>query len=332
MSNWPDVAVIMPVLNEERYLADAVRAILNQNYSGNLRVILAVGPSSDQTEKIARQLSLENPNVVFISSPAGRTPDSLNLAIKESHEDIIVRVDAHAELSDRYIEKAVETLRRTGADNVGGIMGAVGKTSFEKAVAAAMTSSLGVGSAAFHTGGKEGPAESVYLGVFKRSALERVGGYDPKFTRAQDWEMNHRIRSTGGIVWFNPELFVTYRPRPNIKKLAKQYFQYGNWRREVMRLHPETKRVKSALRYYTPPVALIGIAAGLLLGIFGLIANNWLAWFIPIPIIYLLFTLISTFALARKANTGAKYLPLVLPAMQLSWGAGFLLSKLNRKN
>ena len=321
----------MPVLNEERYLVDSVNAILKQNYPGNIRVILAVGPSSDQTEKIANQLAVANTNVVYVSSPSGRTPESLNLAIKECHEEVIVRVDAHAELSEKYIEKAVETLQRTNADNVGGIMGAVGKTNFENAVAAAMTSPLGVGSAAFHTGGKEGPAESVYLGVFKRSALERVGGYDPKFTRAQDWEMNHRIRSSGGVVWFNPELFVTYRPRPNVKKLAKQYFQYGSWRSEVMRQHPETKKAKSALRYYTPPGTLIGMIFGSLLGLFGLIENNWLSWFISLPIIYVLFTIISTFTLAKKAKTGTIYLPVVLPTMQLSWGAGFLLNRLSRK-
>ena len=111
-----------------------------------------------------------------MDSPTGRTPESLNLAISKCKEEIIVRVDAHSELSFGYIETAVETLRRTRADNVGGIMAAEGKTNFEKAVAAAMTSKLGVGGAPFHTGGQEGPAESVYLGVFRREALNRVGG------------------------------------------------------------------------------------------------------------------------------------------------------------
>jgi hypothetical protein len=242
-------------------------------------------------------------------------------------QEIVVRVDAHSELSDGYIRLAVETLQRTGADNVGGIMGARGVTNFEKAVAAAMTSPLGVGSASFHTGGQEGPAETVYLGVFKRSALERVGGYDPAFTRAQDWEMNHRIRETGGTVWFNPDLFVTYRPRPSVRKLGKQYFEYGSWRHEVMRRHPDTRRRKSALRYYAPPLAVVLIVLGKILGTIGLVMGNGLIWGYVFPLGYLALTLLSSITLIKRARGGALWLPIVLATMQMSWGIGFLTSR-----
>jgi succinoglycan biosynthesis protein ExoA len=321
----------MPVLNEEQYLSASVQAILNQNYPGNLRIVLAIGPSTDLTDQVASEIAKANSNVVLVQSPAGRTPESLNLAVAQCNEEIIVRVDAHAELSDKYIETAIETIKRTNADNVGGIMGARGITNFEKAVAAAMTSPLGVGSAAFHTGGSEGPAETVYLGVFKRSALERVGGYDPKFSRAQDWELNYRIRSSGGIVWFNPKLFVTYRPRSNIRKLANQYFQYGSWRREVMHAHPETMRSKSALRYFAPPLAVLGVVAGLKLGMYGSYFDNWLTIGYLAPIGYGVITLLSSLSLAKKAGPGAKWLPIVLTTMQLSWGLGFLLSRWFKK-
>ena len=331
MSNWPDVAVIMPVLNEELHIANSVNAILRQNYPGKLKIVLAIGPSTDQSSKIAHDLAMQNNQIEIVDSPTGRTPDSLNLAISICHEEIIVRVDAHAELSEKYIETAVETLTRTGADNVGGIMGANGKTEFEKAVAAAMTSPLGVGSAAFHTGGAEGPAESVYLGVFRKSALDRVGGYDTKFTRAQDWEMNHRIRSSGGLVWFNPNLFVTYRPRPNLRKLSKQYFEYGTWRREVMRHHPETRLRKSALRYFVPPATFLGVFFGLVVGGIGLFKQNFLTQFLWLPVTYLLFTLVSAVWLSKKSNKFLRHLPIVLLAMQLSWGVGFLFGNIFSK-
>ena len=119
-------------------------------------------------------------------------------------------------------------------------MAAEGTTPFERAVAAAMTSVLGVGAARFHTGGEPGPADTVYLGVFRREWLDRVGGYDPQFVRAQDWEMNHRIRAAGGLVYFTPALRVRYRPRGTLKALARQYFEYGRWRRVVSRAHPGT--------------------------------------------------------------------------------------------
>jgi len=333
MQSWPDVAVVMPVLNEEKHLANAVAAILAQKYAGKLHVVLAIGPSSDRTEYVAQELADLDSRVTWVPNPSGRTPEALNAAIDATTESVIVRVDAHCELSDGYITEAIETLERTQADNVGGIMGAEGSTPFQQAVATAMTSPLGVGSASFHVGGQEGPAETVYLGVFRRSALERVGGYDPAFTRAQDWEMNFRIRSSGGLIWFNPNLYVTYHPRSSLRALAKQYFDYGSWRHELMRTHPETAKAKSALRYFAPPTALVAVVVGKLAGIAGLITGSGIlqAGFIA-PIGYLVLTLLSTALLARKAKSGTRWLPLVLMTMQLSWGAGFITSRRQREN
>ena len=323
----PAVAVVMPVLNEENYLEAAVLAILSQDYEGPIQVVLALGPSTDRTNEVAARICAGDSRVSSVPNPTGRTPEGLNAALAATTQEIVVRVDAHSELSDGYIRLAVETLQRTGADNVGGIMGARGVTKFEKAVAAAMTSPLGVGSASFHTGGTEGPAETVYLGVFKRSALERVGGYDPAFTRAQDWEMNYRIRTTGGTVWFNPDLFVTYRPRPNVFKLAKQYFEYGSWRHEVMRRHPDTRRTKSALRYFAPPLAVMLIVIGKILGSIGFVMGNALVWGYIFPLGYLALTLLSSLTLVKRARSGALWLPIVLMTMQMSWGIGFLTSR-----
>ena len=317
----------MPVLNEENYLEAAVLAILSQDYEGPIQVVLALGPSTDRTKEVAARICAGDSRVSSVPNPTGRTPEGLNAALAATTQEIVVRVDAHSELSDGYIRLAVETLQRTGADNVGGIMGARGVTKFEKAVAAAMTSPLGVGSASFHTGGTEGPAETVYLGVFKRSALERVGGYDPAFTRAQDWEMNYRIRTTGGTVWFNPDLFVTYRPRPNVFKLAKQYFEYGSWRHEVMRRHPDTRRTKSALRYFAPPLAVALIVIGKILGTIGLVMGNALVWGYVFPLGYLALTFVSSLTLVKRARSGALWLPIVLMTMQMSWGIGFLTSR-----
>jgi glycosyltransferase involved in cell wall biosynthesis len=320
----------MPVLNEANYLKAAVAAILSQDYPGQIQVVLALGPSTDSTDLIAAELVKADPRVITIANPSGRTPDGLNAALAATGQEIVVRVDAHSELCDGYIRLAVETLQRTGADNVGGIMAAVGVTKFESAVAAAMTSPLGVGSAPFHTGGAQGPADTVYLGVFKRSALERIGGYDSSFTRAQDWEMNYRIRATGGTVWFNPNLSVTYRPRPNVFKLAKQYFEYGSWRHEVMRRHPDTRRTKSALRYFAPPLAVALIVIGKVLGTVGFVMSNSLIWAYVLPFGYLALTLLSSLTLIKRARGGALWVPIVLMTMQMSWGIGFLTSRSKR--
>lgn len=323
----PTVSIMIPVLNEERYLAQVVDAALKQDYPNLKQVILSIGPSTDRTEEIANELALENPKVLVVKNSTGRTPDALNRAIEEVTSEIVVRCDGHALLPTNYVSIAVETLQRTEADNVGGIMNAEGESAFQKAVAWAMTSKLGVGAAAFHVGGSEGEVETVYLGCFRKTALDRVGGYDPAMTRAQDWEMNFRIRKTGGKIWFNPNLKVTYRPRRTIKALSKQYLQYGQWRRRVMRMHPETSKGFGALRYFAPPAALLAILLGVVAGIAGLATNSLLVLGFLVPISYILAVKAIGLLIARNVELKTRLLiPIALATMHMSWGWGFLTS------
>ncbi len=235
LANYPPVSIILTVINEALHLRAAINAALSSNYQGALEVILAVGPSTDQTWQIAKELAEQDSRITVLENISGRTPNGLNAALKLAKNQIVVRIDGHSEIDKEYIRKAVETLKETGAVNVGGIMFAQGTTSFEKAVAIAMRSPIGVGSSRFHIGGEAGPTDTVYLGVFQKSALDAVGGYDERFTRAQDWELNYRLRKNSGVVYFDPELKVIYRPRSSLKKLALQYFEYGKWRRAVAR-------------------------------------------------------------------------------------------------
>jgi hypothetical protein len=208
-------------------------------------------------------------------------------------------------------------LQQTGAAHVGGIMDAEGVTPFERAVAAAMTSRLGVGSARFHTGGSAGPADTVYLGVFRREWLDRMGGYDPRFVRAQDWELNHRIRQAGGVVWFSPALRVSYRPRATLRALARQYRDYGRWRRVVARTHRGTIN----LRYLAAPAALVGVVGGLAGGCLW-----WPLWLVPAA--YLTTTTVGGLTIKGELSPRERLLvPVILPTMHLSWGWGFLTSR-----
>jgi hypothetical protein len=123
---------------------------------------------------------------------------------------------------------------------------------------------------------------------------------------------------------------VTYRPRNNIRALAKQYFEYGSWRHEVMRRHPQTKQTISALRYYAPPLAVTLIVIGKILGSIGFLMNNFLIWGYVFPLGYLSLTLLSSLTLIKRARGGALWLPIVLMTMQMSWGIGFLTSRSKR--
>ncbi len=140
ISETPGVAVIMPVLNEEQHLAEAVGAITGQDYAGDLQIALALGPSTDRTDEVAAELRSRDPRIVLVPNPTGKTPAGLNAALAATSHPIVVRVDGHALLPADYISTAVELLGRTGADNVGGVMAAQGTTDFERAVACAMRS------------------------------------------------------------------------------------------------------------------------------------------------------------------------------------------------
>ena len=316
ITNQTPVSVILPVLNEERYLAATVQAITAQDYSGEIEIVLALGPSRDRTNDVAAQLAEKDSRITVIDNPSGRTADALNRAIAASKFPIIVRVDGHSILPQGYIREAVATLVRTGAVNVGGIMAAEGVTTFERAVAAAMRSKFGVGGASFHIGGSEGPADTVYLGVFLRTAIEAIEGFDPHFIRAQDWELNFRLRERGGLVYFNPRLQVTYRPRPHLRALAKQYFEYGRWRREVARNHRGTIN----LRYLAPPVTLIGSVLGIIGSIFNPI-------FLALPILYLVFNFVGSILIfSKRPEPSLLLLPIILATMHFSWAWGFLTS------
>ncbi len=313
-SNANSVSVILPVLNEERDLENAVQAILAQDFSGEIEVILAIGPSTDRTFEIASKIAEVDARIKIIENPSGRTAAGLNLAIKSSRNPIIVRVDGHASIPSNYISTAVALLTSTGAVNVGGIMAAEGVTPFEKAVAAAMRSPLGVGAAKFHTGGGAGYVDTVYLGVFKRDELLAAGGFDERFTRAQDWELNYRLRAAGGKIYFDPRLTVTYRPRRSITALAKQYFEYGRWRRVVARTHKGTINY----RYLAPPVTVVG-------NILSIIGSLFVPWLILPFAIYITFLAIAALVVGKSLKQ-IIYLPIVLFTMQMSWGVGFITS------
>ena len=320
----------MPVRNEERHLAEAVRHVLGQDYPGEFELVLAVGPSADRTEQIARDLAAAQPRLTVVANPTGKIPAALNAAVRKARYSVIARVDGHALLPPGYLATAVATLTDTGATDAGGVMAATGVTTFGRAVAWAMTSKAGVGSAAFHTGGGAGPADSVYLGVYRREAIEQAGGWDEGMLRAEDWDLNYRIRGRGGQIWFTPELRVTYRPRATVRALGSQYFHYGRWRRVIVREHPET----ASFRYLAPPAVAGLVVAGLAVGLAGLAGIaagapgvGWLAAGFAIPAAYLAGVTAVGAGLSRGVPARVRLrVPLILGVMHMSWGTGFLTS------
>ncbi|MCS6564558.1 glycosyltransferase family 2 protein [Curtobacterium poinsettiae] len=329
----PGVSYVMPVLNEVTEVRSAVGSLLDQDYTGPFEVILALGPSIDGTNELVAEMSAADPRIRAIDNPAGSTPAGLNVAIRASVHPVVIRVDAHSVLPTDYTRIAVRTLLDSGADNVGGIMRAEGRTPFERAVALAYGSRVGLGGTPHHVGGTAGPAETAYLGVFRRERLFDVGLFDEGIKRGQDWELNRRLRQTGGTVWFTPELVVTYRPRPSLKRLVRQFVATGLWRGELARRFP----ANNGLRYFVPPAMVAAMALGIVAGLVGIVGAALatpLAWALlgfVVPVVYLLFVVLGSVAVARRSGLPTLlWLLVVLPCIHVGWGLGFIIGFLTR--
>ncbi|MBF4604840.1 glycosyltransferase family 2 protein [Curtobacterium sp. VKM Ac-2884] len=329
----PGVSYVMPVLNEVTEVRAAVASLLDQDYAGVFEVILALGPSIDGTNELVAEMSAADPRIRAIDNPVGSTPAGLNVAITASVHPVVVRVDAHSVLPPDYTRIAVRTLLESGADNVGGIMRAEGRSPFERAVALAYGSRVGLGGTPHHVGGTAGPAETAYLGVFRRDRLFEVGLFDEGIKRGQDWELNRRLRQTGGTVWFTPELVVTYRPRPSLKRLVRQFVATGLWRGELARRFP----ANNGLRYFVPPAMVAAMAVGILAGVVGVVGaalGSPVAWALlgfVVPAVYLLFVVLGSVAVARRSGVATfLWLLVVLPCIHVGWGLGFIIGFLTR--
>lgn len=323
----PGVSYVMPVLNEVNYLASAVDSVLAQHYSGPVEVILALGPSTDGTADVVARLQAGDERIRVVENPGTDIPIGLNLAIAAARHPIIVRVDAHTELSEGYTERAVATLARTGAASVGGVMAAAGRPGVQFAVAQAYNSRFGLGGGSYHTGdAQEGPAESAYLGVMDAAILRTVGGYDESLRRGEDWELNFRLRQSGHEVWFDPALRVRYWPRSRWGTLTRQFWATGVWRGELVR----RLGARNSLRYFAPPALVIDLILCVVLAPIlatGLI-SGWFAWVLALaylgPIAYLLLLIVAAISSTGELADRVRF-ALVLAVMHLSWGLGFLV-------
>lgn len=229
------VSIAMPAYNEEHFIEACIASVQAQDYPRDqIEILVADGRSTDRTREILARLAEADPRIRVIDNPARLQAAGLGLIVKEATGDVIVRMDVHAEYAPDYVRKCVETLERTGADNVGGAQRAKAKTFFQKALCAALESPLGVGGAKYRSAESEGYVDTVFLGAFKRKVFETVGLWDPGAITNEDAELNQRILDSGGQIYLSRDIVVHYFPRDSLKALAKQYYKYGRGRARTL--------------------------------------------------------------------------------------------------
>ncbi len=325
------VSFVMPVLNEIDYLEHAVQSVLEQDVEGPTELVLALGPSTDGTTELARRLAAADERIRLVDNPQAHIPVGLNAAIRASRHPTVIRVDAHSELAPGYARRALATLSRTGAANVGGVMHAGGRTPFQRAVARLYNSPVGLGGGAYHGGAQEGEAESAYLGVMRRDVIEAVGLFDETIRRGEDWELNLRIRQAGHLVWFDPALSVTYWPRENWWRLARQFRATGAWRGELVRRYGRS----NGLRFFAPPALVLITALAVIVGVLQLTGvlrglASVVASLVYVPVVVYALLVIAVglggvgIARGPRGLRERLWTLAVLPTMHIAWGLGFL--------
>ncbi len=310
----PYVTIVMPCLDEERYIEACLASVLAQDYPADRFEVLVVdGGSRDRTRALVAALAAADGRVALVDNPARLQAPGMNAAIRRARGDIIVRMDVHCEYAGDYVRRCVEVLARTGADNVGGAQRARAATPFQRALCAALASPLGVGGASYRSAVNEGFVDTVFLGAFRRRVFEEVGLYDPGAITNEDAELNQRIHDAGGKIYLSREIVVSYHPRSSFAALARQYFRYGRGRARTLLKHGRLLSLRPLI-----PAAMVAAGATLL-------ATSLVQPFTPLAFAgYGALTGLEAVRVGRAA--GLAQIPTVwaiFPVLHLAHGVGF---------
>jgi glycosyltransferase involved in cell wall biosynthesis len=313
------VSVVIPMRNEAESIGECLDAVLAQDYPAErLEVLVVDGASTDDSKRVIEDYGRRTGRVRLLDNPRRIVPPALNAAIREARGSVIVRIDGHTRVAPDYVSVGVETMTRTGARNVGGPMIAVGGGIVGDAIARATSSRFGVGSY-FHYGTEEREVDTVYLGMWPRSVFAEVGLFDEEFVRNQDDEFNYRLRKCGGRILLNPAMRSWYQNRQSFRHLARQYYQYGEWKVRVLQKHPR----QMSWRHFVPPAF---VATILVLGAAALFGGAAGALLAGLLIVYV--GTIAALGWSLGSTDGwraALATTLAFGIIHLAWGSGFLV-------
>lgn len=312
------VSVTIPCRNEERYIECCVRSVLTSDYSGSIRVLVCDGKSEDRTQEIVRSLAQSDARVELLINDRQTTPFALNLGIKHASDcDVHIILGAHAEIAPDYIKKCVDHLRRDHSIGcVGGILDNVNEDHESEMIAKAMSSPIGVGSAHFRTGAKSGFVDTVAFGAYRKEVFDRVGYFDEDLTRNQDDEFNYRVLKGGFKIFLDPTIRAKYYVRASMRKLQKQYYQYGYWKVYVNRKHGSI----TSLRQLAPPALVLFWLSGFVI-IF--IPTLSVIWGICLAS-YFILTIVGAIRQRAKGNDIAG-VALAMMIMHMNYGVGYMI-------
>jgi glycosyltransferase involved in cell wall biosynthesis len=321
MDSMPLVSVLMPVRNEGAYIERSLNAVFAQDYPSELvEVLVCDGMSTDETRGIILQLQKHHANLRLLDNPGLIAPTALNLATAAARGEILVRVDGHCEIATDYVSNCVRHLLEDDIDGVGGSVETVGEDQTARAIAAAMSSTFGVGGSAFRTvKGRDMLADTVPFPAYTRQIVETAGPYDEMMVRDQDDEYNYRIRKLGGRLLLAADVHSRYYSRAGLASLWRQYFGYGYWKARVLWKHPRQMRA----RQFVPGLL---VACLVTLALASTVSRNARRLLLTTILAYAGASGLASLEVASRSDwRHLPKLPAAFGALHLGYGAGFLL-------
>lgn len=314
MSERPFVSVIVPLRNEAGTIRACLEAILAQDYGPeHFEVLVADGGSDDGTASILAEYAARGA-IRLIDNPAGTASAGLNRCLTLARGEIITRVDGHTIVAEDYLSACVAALETSGAANVGGRMQPLGRTRVGRLIGLATSSPFGIGDSKFHYATTPQWVDTVYLGAWRRSLFDQIGGFDETMHRHQDYEFNYRTRRHGGRIWFTPAIRSWYFPRESLRAFVHQYFTYGWWKATLVAREPASIR----WRHLVAPLFVLSLLVALLAQGSQVLALE-LGAYVALAVGE---SLRQTWR--HRSPEALALLPIFL-ALHLAWGSGFLV-------
>lgn len=316
----PFVSIIMPIRNEADFIERAIRSVLNNDYPPDkIEVIVADGCSDDGTQAIVERIASRDSRIILLENPSRIVPAALNIGLHASHGDIFIPISGHAEIPPAFIRNSVKCLlEHPDAWVAGGYMKTVSQGYVGKVIAAATQSPFGVGNARHRLGNFDGWVEVVPFGAHHKWILDKIGYFDEELVRNQDDEFFMRIVLAGGKIWLSSSIYSTYYSRNSLRKLWRQYFQYGFWRIRTLQKHGKP----AMLRQIVP---LLFVCSLVVLAFAGIVWRVFW-WVLAVELmIYAAGLTYGSVDVGRKA--GWKYscvVPVVFAILHFGYGIGSL--------
>lgn len=318
--NIYQVAVIIPTLNEEKFIAQCLDSVIAQTFPlTEMDIMVIDGGSKDKTCAIVNEYHTYYPNIRLLNNPQKIQSVAFNIGVANSDAPYIVRLDAHATYNSEYIFLCISHLKaNTKRGNVGGgvLIQAQNDSTWAVCNALLNHSRFGIGGATFRVGDKAGNVDTVPFGAFPRRIIEQIGGMREDLPRGEDNEYNSRIHKAGYEIYYDPNIKIFYYARPTIQSSCRQMYANGQSIGQLFYID----RAAIGLRHLIPLIFVLGLLLGAVLSA---IWHPFLWIYMAGICIYLLCAFFA--AIKATQHHSPKYiLPLLIlfPCVHISYGIG----------